>query len=196
MEQSTSIDYLVEIGELSVRAGNVCKNAQLFTLSDLFRFFENERTFKNIRNCGNLTEIELQEYCYINQYESDDSSELVDIPLVQLTNIESISNKSRNLCLANNLNSLGEILHHFETNQSFKNLYSCGNKSDAELRQICLRYINNGWWAKLKDQFLSTTNTEHTPDETDTLSFEVDIFNKEVKGYHQTRQNDPTLLDC
>lgn len=56
-------DYLLESKQISVRAYNVCGNAELYTLDDILTFYEEGNSFKNIRNSGNGTTIELEEIC-------------------------------------------------------------------------------------------------------------------------------------
>lgn len=53
---------------LSVRTYNVCRYSRLNTLKDILLFYQNNKTFKNIRNCGSKSETELLNICkkYLN----------------------------------------------------------------------------------------------------------------------------------
>lgn len=52
-----------ESDKLSVRAINVCQNAELYTLEDIVDFYEEKGTFLIIRNSGRKTELELRAFC-------------------------------------------------------------------------------------------------------------------------------------
>lgn len=68
--EKISLLKLAELENLSVRAVNVCNNAELENLADILYYFLEHKTFKKIRNCGNNTDLELLEVCnkYIDGY--------------------------------------------------------------------------------------------------------------------------------
>ena len=63
------IENLKENGNLSVRAYHICESADLYYLYDIINFYNLKKTFKIIRNCGELTHIELTELVKKNQTE-------------------------------------------------------------------------------------------------------------------------------
>lgn len=73
MLENIDIKNLSEIGDLSVRAFNVCMNLGLYTLEDVLNYYEKNKTFIRIRNSGRKTDIELIKLCknsskYIDNY--------------------------------------------------------------------------------------------------------------------------------
>lgn len=55
---------------------------------------------------------------------------------------EDISVRSFNVCNNNDLKDLTAILRHYREYRSFDNLRNCGRKSNIELIDLCLRYID------------------------------------------------------
>ena len=52
---------------LSIRASNLCEQNKLLTINDLLDYYQSNKSFLNLRNCGRKTELELREIC--NRYE-------------------------------------------------------------------------------------------------------------------------------
>lgn len=63
-----------------------------------------------------------------------------NITLQELTEIETLSVRSQNVCEWNSLIDILSILQHYRDNNSFLTLRNCGQKSNAELISICLKY--------------------------------------------------------
>jgi len=58
-----SIDNLLENGQISVRASNCCFNAKLKSLADIIGYYEDGKSFSEIRNAGRRTCIDLETLC-------------------------------------------------------------------------------------------------------------------------------------
>jgi len=69
------IENLKENGNLSVRAYHICESADLYYLYDIINFYNLKKTFKIIRNCGELTHIELTEL--VKKYQTEVLQDLV-----------------------------------------------------------------------------------------------------------------------
>lgn len=64
-----------------------------------------------------------------------------------------LSNRSINLCLFNDFDSIEKILNYYTTHKSFINLKNCGRKSNEELIELCENFlkqkVNNRLLSKL-----------------------------------------------
>lgn len=61
--------------------------------------------------------------------------------LEELLKTFELSQRSFNLCIDNNINSVKELIEYFLLHKSFKNLRNCGDKSNNELIEICMYYL-------------------------------------------------------
>jgi DNA-directed RNA polymerase specialized sigma subunit len=57
---------------------------------------------------------------------------------------EDISVRSFNVCNDNDLKDLNAILKHYREHKTFGNLRNCGKKSNEELTDLCMKYIDYG----------------------------------------------------
>lgn len=57
---------------------------------------------------------------------------------------EDISVRSFNVCNDNDLKDLSAILKHYREHKTFGNLRNCGRKSNEELTDLCVKYIDYG----------------------------------------------------
>jgi hypothetical protein len=57
---------------------------------------------------------------------------------------EDISVRSFNVCNDNYLKDLNAILKHYREHKTFGNLRNCGKKSNEELTELCMKYIDYG----------------------------------------------------
>ncbi len=57
---------------------------------------------------------------------------------------EDISVRSFNVCNDNDLKDLNAILKHYREHKTFGNLRNCGRKSNEELTDLCVKYIDYG----------------------------------------------------
>ena len=58
---------------------------------------------------------------------------------------EDISFRAYNICIANGLNNISQILIYYLENETFENIKNCGKKSNNELKELCLEYINQNY---------------------------------------------------
>lgn len=56
-----TIEDIFRRGELSIRARNICNSNQIKTLNDLKQYYVKNKTFRNIRSCGEISNNELIE---------------------------------------------------------------------------------------------------------------------------------------
>lgn len=61
--------------------------------------------------------------------------------LEELLKTFELSQRSFNLCTDNNINSVKELIEYFLLHKTFKNLRNCGDKSNNELIEICMYYL-------------------------------------------------------
>jgi hypothetical protein len=162
-----SLKELSEIEDLSVRTMNVCICNDLLDLNSLLDFLLKNRNFRNIKNCGIKTHLQLLDICNkygknsntedkiqklmnLNTHEIEDkvkNTSNIDIPILSLEEISSIEDldiRTKNICWDNKLLDLNSILDHYRVNGTFLNIIKCGKKSDSKLRDICKKYSVDG----------------------------------------------------
>ena len=66
-----------------------------------------------------------------------------DILLADLEKTDWISVRALNICKANGLTGLNDIMSFYRKNGSFKNLDNCGDKTEKELSEICKKFSNH-----------------------------------------------------
>ena len=81
-----------------------------------------------------------------------------NISLQDLSAIENLSVRSRNVCEWSNLNDILSILHYYWDNNDFSNLRNCGQKSNTELIGLCKKYED---FLVNSQQFLAAQETEN-----------------------------------
>ena len=118
MEQS--VEVLMEQKKISVRAFNVCINAGINNLAEIIDYYKRNKTFKNIRSCGELTEIELKalvKSCSLLNFE------LLDV--VDTISFESlkIPNKLKLFCKSLGIFDEGSLVENFLFNTTLIILY-------------------------------------------------------------------------
>ena len=77
---------------------------------------------------------------------------------------ENISVRSFNVCNDNRLKDLNAILKHYREHKTFGNLRNCGRKSNEELTDLCVKYIDYGGSQivkprKLEKQLITTISS-------------------------------------
>lgn len=77
-----SLEHLIFSNALSERAINVCKRAELLSLDNILAYYQKFGSFKQIKNCGPRTELELKSLCNKHQ----------DIRLIPIVDLQDISN--------------------------------------------------------------------------------------------------------
>ena len=66
-----------------------------------------------------------------------------DISLDDLEKTDWISVRAINICKNNRLTGLNDIISFYRKHGSFKNLESCGDKTEKELSEICKKFSNH-----------------------------------------------------
>lgn len=152
--------HLLAINEnMSQRTYHICMNAGFDNLNSLLTFRNNNPTFKKYRNCGQLSNDELEDICkkynnldiiYSNEDKSNEfkidevisNSPLDDISLDVLANIELMSVRSYNACIKADLTSLKLIMQFYYKHPmtQFLQIRNCGVKANDELVSICKKY--------------------------------------------------------
>lgn len=130
--------------ELSVRSYNVCRSNDLVTIEHVIRYYEQYRTFENLRNCGRRSNEELISICLNNEYYNINSNmtnletNKVD-PFVEI--IQSLSRTQRDV-----INSFIKVNIHNLSNRGknalskfLNNNYSIRNFSDKIFLDISFR---------------------------------------------------------
>lgn len=163
--KDVSIRELAFIEQMSQRSLNICIIAEIFSLRDLLSYRLSHPNFKNIRNSGEKTNLELSNICkkyndlllqgkldfelvssetntFTNDISSLELSENID--LETLVRIEHISVRSYNVCKKAELTSLKLLLVYYinSPNKQFLSLQNCGIGSNYELVTICEKYRN------------------------------------------------------
>lgn len=166
-----TLEQLSILEKLSQRTINVCNATGLKTLSEIFQFKIINSGFLRIRNCGAKSNEELIRICdkYLNFFirNSDNGDFFVfenanplsskekqieenvvtlkeNISLETLADIEGLSIRSYNVCKLADLSSLQSLLEYYYNHKraGFLSIKHCGQKSNAELIKICLKYEN------------------------------------------------------
>ncbi|ROI09837.1 hypothetical protein EGI11_03515 [Chryseobacterium sp. H3056] len=153
-----TIDNLLDKKEISVGTYNVCFHNEIFSLEDICKVFQKHKTFKILRNCGPKKNNELIQV--FEKYSSNIITEGSTIKenkafsntfagVIDSSEIGSLfqegrlSTRSYNVCKSNNLNSIKDLLQHYNKFSSFLNLENSGNKTNFELVAVALHEIRN-----------------------------------------------------
>jgi hypothetical protein len=130
------LEELFLMEDLSARSLNVCIYNDLKELSDVIKYYHENRTFKNLRNCGSKSDKELIKLCL--KYEESNNKSVEKLFIT-----EEISFNTKSSCLLNGLNSINEILKYYKNKKTFENLIKTGSNSKKELVNLCLKYEKN-----------------------------------------------------
>ena len=129
-----SIKSLLNQGLISARAYNVCRSAELINLIDVIRFYKQKGTFKNIRNCGISTQIELIKLFekYENKIDVNDLKTWTnDTDCEPLDSFE-MTSSARLYCELMNITNSKELIDHYLFNNTF-DISNNDNKKDVNL---------------------------------------------------------------
>ncbi len=66
---------------------------------------------------------------------------LLNYHIQEITNIEHLSVRTRNVCINSSMNNLYKILIYYLNNGNFLKIKNCGEKTDKELTKLCEEYI-------------------------------------------------------
>lgn len=139
---------------LSRRALNVCLDSKLNTLGELLNHYTVFGSFKNLRNCGSNTDIQLMTICI--QYIDNGCLTLKDntqkkretwedrfsnsnISIKDLSEIEKISLRTIHVLENCGIDTLLDLIDHHEV-RGFKDARNCGEKTLREIERIVNKY--------------------------------------------------------
>ena len=146
-----TIDEIYKNEEISVRSYHVCKYNELNSISDLKKYYNKNKSFEKLRNCGRKSNEELIEICskYLDDYvvnkdiEVQNENPLKDI----ISNLTRVQREVINSFIFVNTNSLSvrsknAISLHLKNNLKVKNFtekvllsesFNCKTSAKSEL---------------------------------------------------------------
>lgn len=140
--KSISINFLYNKGQVSYRTLTVCKENRLNNVGDIKLYLSNNHSFKGLKGCGSKTNEEL---LMIISLDGEDQLELFSIEretvIVNFYNKGEISVRAYNICVENNLNTLGDLIDYKENYSDFYRLNKCGKKTNDELINLANKEI-------------------------------------------------------
>jgi hypothetical protein len=152
------LDELKKYFGLTVRAYNICDNADLKHLSSIRAFSRQHGGFGRLRNCGISTRMELDLLLEKtasfgvapnsgpthDQQTSEVTLKLAfDPDLVQLRTLFGLSVRAFNVCENNDLLRLSDIITYGSREKDFSRLRNCGSKTRMELQDLVDRASSN-----------------------------------------------------
>lgn len=157
-----TISELMEIGKISVRAYNICYDANLKDINAIIEFFisHDEKDFYSFRNCGSKTVAELRTLFELNfKYYQNINDEITEETIIEESNIEfdknysiselkklkKISEKSFAYCTVKKMLSIEIIFSHFINFGTFSKPDYCANDINQELINLCIEFQQNGF---------------------------------------------------
>ena len=135
-----TIEEIFVYEDFSARSLNVCIYNNLKDLSSILKYYQENKTFNKLRNCGAKSNKELIELC-LKYIPYGNINNINYISIDEIYNSEDISPRSFNVCNNNGLNDLSSILKYYKQNKTFNKLRNCGAKSNKELIDLCLKYM-------------------------------------------------------
>lgn len=142
-----TIEEIFKKKEISVRSYNVCYYNKLLTLNDIKEFYNKNKSFEKLKNCGRKTNEELIDIC--NKYQNDyiEIQELKAInekPQAEITNLTRVQREVINSFIIINTNSLSTrsknaISLYFDNNLKVKNFIDKVLLSES----FCVQKIKN-----------------------------------------------------
>lgn len=79
-------------------------------------------------------------------------NEILIFSLEELSKVEGLSMRTKNVCEFNNLPDINSILTYYWDNNNFLKLRNCGQKSNNELIDICIKYENVNVKSEIKER--------------------------------------------
>jgi hypothetical protein len=135
-----TIEEIFVYEDFSARLLNVCIYNNLKDLSSILKYYQENKTFNKLRNCGAKSNKELIELC-LKYIPYGNINNINYISIDEIYNSEDISPRSFNVCNNNGLHDLSSILKYYKQNKTFNKLRNCGAKSNKELIDLCLKYM-------------------------------------------------------
>lgn len=133
---SIGLDCNIESEAMSVRASNVCINAQLNTPRKLINYFLQHGTFLELKNCGNNTGEELKKI--IKKYKIQ--SQPGDLDYNIFVENEFLSVRTINLCKKENIDTALKLFNYYIQKGSFSLLIKHDYTIEQEFRKIFEKY--------------------------------------------------------
>ena len=135
-----TLEQIASENILSIRAINVCENAQLSNLTEILLFYKTYQSFKNIRNCGSKTDDELITFCQKKiRIQEQLSYKFID------NNISShiFSSETLNFLLSNDFKYIKDILNYYSHDKTFHKLSGWTVNAEKELYRLIQDSIKN-----------------------------------------------------
>jgi hypothetical protein len=106
-------------------------------------------------------------------------NKIINLSLKELSEIEELSVRTKNICIYNDLLDLNSLLDYLLKNRNFQNIKNCGIKTHLQLLDICNRYGKNSN-AEDNIQILLNLNTHEIEDKVkNTSNIDISIFSLE-----------------
>jgi hypothetical protein len=131
-----TIEEIYNSEDISVRSFNVCKDNSLIDLSSILKYFSENKTFDNLRNCGRKSNDELTALCF--KYINYDGNQIVESSKIKKHVISAITNFTR--AQREIVNSFVEINSNNLSNRG-KNAISSFLKGNLKIRNISERIL-------------------------------------------------------
>ena len=136
-----TIEEIYDYENFSTRSLNVCIYNNLKDLSSILKYYQENKTFNKLRNCGAKSHKELIELC-LKYIPYGNIKNINFISIDDIYNSEHISTSSLNVCNDNGLKDLFSILKYYKENKTFYELKNCDSNSNIELIDFCLKYMS------------------------------------------------------
>lgn len=147
------VNELFRNGEIKVRSYNVCMDNDLSEVSEVIAYFKKHLSFKKLRNCGKLSDKELQRvvkrYCNEDlfvtirssqQLESGGVNESTSILHLHEELVE-LDVRAYNACKYNGIKTIGDLATYFHNHLTFEQFRNCGRKSGNQLIEVLENYV-------------------------------------------------------
>jgi len=144
VKENIDLKELFDKENISIRSRNVCEFNRLSDIDSIFKFYFENQSFKDLRNCGNNSNEELIVFCEkyknLSWTKSHSQKKQIKITVNQLFLNKEISMRSKNSCKRVNLETLEDIVKYYRQHGTFKKIRNCGNNSNDELIELCHKY--------------------------------------------------------
>lgn len=70
-----------------------------------------------------------------------DSISLINYHIEELKDLENLSERTKNVCIEDSLDTLYKLIHYYQLNNSFLSIRNCGLKTNKELTEVAEKYI-------------------------------------------------------
>ena len=70
-----------------------------------------------------------------------DSISMINYHIEELKDLENLSERTKNVCIEDSLDTLYKLIHYYQLNASFLSIRNCGLKTNKELIEVAEKYI-------------------------------------------------------